>query len=181
MQDFCDICLFLALKLNLSFRYFCSLLKCLTVLAHLRASRLLPAEWEQLDGRLVFLPLHSPVKIYCDSLPRDLPFLVGLPSFPTSRWLDPSHQISVCPDMKFLRFYHGSSDVCKNHFAQSWIKARKTETKDPKDALFCLVSSAFTQGRSHCPANRTSAAPGTPGRDCRACGYTIPAAFGQTY
>jgi len=64
---------------------------------------------------------------------------MGLPSFPTSRWLDPGHQISVCLDMKFLSFNHGGSDVWKNHFAQSWTKAGKAENEDlgvPFSALF---------------------------------------------
>lgn len=59
-QDFCDICLFMALKLKGTSNIFCSLLKSLTVLAYLRASRLLPAEWEQLDGHLYFHPSTLP-------------------------------------------------------------------------------------------------------------------------
>lgn len=113
-----------------SLKYFCSPLKSLAAPAHLKASWLLPAQREQLDVHSVFSPLHSPVKIYCESLPRNLPFLVGLPSFPTSRWLDPSHQISACLDMKFLRFSRGGSDVCKNRFARSWTKAGKAENEN---------------------------------------------------
>lgn len=166
----------------MTLKYFCSLLKSLTVPAHLGASWLLPTEQEQLDGHFVFSPLHSPIKIYCDSLPRNLPFLMGLPSFPTSRWLDPSHQISVCLDMKFLRFNHGGSDVCKNHFAQSWTKAGKAEKKDLGVLFSALFLNLYIR-KTTLPCKHNSCSPccGTPGRDCRAHRRTTTAAFCRTY
>lgn len=64
-----------------------------------------------------------------EPLPRNLPFLMGLPSFPTSRWLDPSHQISACLDERFLRFSCRGSDIRKDHFAQSRTVVGKAENE----------------------------------------------------
>lgn len=137
-----------------------------TVPEHLEAPWLVPAGWVQPDGHLLLPALHSPIKIDCESLPRNLPFLMGLPSFPTSRWLELSHQISACLDKRFLRFSCRGVDVRKDRFAQSRTVVGKAEMREET-----ILSALFPQSSPPdadmlpCKYSLGSSCPGSQGCD----------------
>lgn len=97
---------------------------------------------------------------------------MGLPSFPTSRWLELSHQISACLDKRFLRFNCRGIDVHKDHFAQSRTMVGKAENEGGSDPFLLYFLSPHCLTLPCCPANTAWAASALAAR-------TVMAVMGQ--